>query len=512
MYWCHQASSLSQGQEEDVLRLAESLTNAKQYHRAAHMLKTSQLQTKSWKGCFLTVNALFLAKNVEEAAKILETTETLVEKSVIDKAKSEKSPNCEWLVALLVLKGKVLEALDNRTQASEFFSEALKVDPYCQEALHALTKHQMLSADKEQKLIEAIVFDNDDDQELLKFIYTIGLKKYNKPQDLIVPKPLEHTMKNNLCLQVALAERHFYNCDYLACHQISVAVMKKDPFHDIALPIHISCLVELKKSNDLFLLAHRLVELYPEWAVAWFAVGSYYFLIGKQETARRYLSRATQLDRVFGPAWLAYGHSFALENEHDQAIAAYFKAYQLMPGCHLPLLYIGVEYGLTNNVKLAEKFFSESLQIAPEDPFVLHELGMTCFQNGDFETAEKHMLKALKQVQSVKQSTFSSQWESLLNNLGHTARKLGKLEKALDYHQQALVLKPMTSSTYSAIGFVQSLMKNYFDAVESFHRALSLKRDDAFSTTMLNNVVEHLKDEIVPFEGKLILFAITRSF
>ena len=38
------------------------------------------------------------------------------------------------------------------------------------------------------------------------------------------------------------------------------------------------------------------------------------------------------LSRVFGPAWLAYGHSFALENEHDQAMAAYFKASQLMKG------------------------------------------------------------------------------------------------------------------------------------------------------------------------------------
>ena len=107
-------------------------------------------------------------------------------------------------------------------------------------------------------------------------------------------------------------------------------------------------------------------------------------------------------------------------------------------------------------------------------------------------------------MQSVKQSSLSSQWESLLNNLGHAARKLGKLEDALDYHQQALVLKPMTSSTYAAIGYVQTLMQKYFDAVESFHQALSLKRDDAFSTTMLNNVVEHLKDDIVPFEGKVL--------
>lgn len=42
--------------------------------------------------------------------------------------------------------------------------------------------------------------------------------------------------------------------------------------------------------------------------------------------------KATCLDKLFGPAWLAYGHSFALENEHDQAMAAYFKASQLMKG------------------------------------------------------------------------------------------------------------------------------------------------------------------------------------
>ena len=44
-------------------------------------------------------------------------------------------------------------------------------------------------------------------------------------------------------------------------------------------------------------------------------------------------------------------------------------------------------------------------------------------------------------------------------------------------------------------------MQKYFDAVESFHKALSLRRDDAFSTTMLNNVVEHLVDDITPFEA-----------
>lgn len=56
------------------------------------------------------------------------------------------------------------------------------------------------------------------------------------------------------------------------------------------------------------------------------------FLIGKRDQSRRYLGKATNLDNTFGPAWLAYGHSFAVENEHDQAMAAYFKASQLLKG------------------------------------------------------------------------------------------------------------------------------------------------------------------------------------
>jgi LSD1 subclass zinc finger protein len=45
-----------------------------------------------------------------------------------------------------------------------------------------------------------------------------------------------------------------------------------------------------------------------------------------------FASKATTLDKTWGPAWLAYGHSFAADNEHDQAMAAYFTASQIMKG------------------------------------------------------------------------------------------------------------------------------------------------------------------------------------
>ena len=67
-----------------------------------------------------------------------------------------------------------------------------------------------------------------------------------------------------------------------------------------------------------------------------------------------------------------------------------------------------------------------------------------------------------------------------------------RYDEALSFHQQALVLKPLNPSTYSAIGFVQVIINNqkqqeanYFlqsltgdlmGAVESFHKALGIRR------------------------------------
>ena len=35
-------------------------------------------------------------------------------------------------------------------------------------------------------------------------------------------------------------------------------------------------------------VCYRLVDLYPEWVISWFAVGCYYYMAGKQDPARRY--------------------------------------------------------------------------------------------------------------------------------------------------------------------------------------------------------------------------------
>lgn len=334
----------------------------------------------------------------------------------------------KWKSSLYLLKGQIYEALDNRAIAAINFKKALKYDIYNYEAFQSLTVHQMLTRFEEDELIKLL----KPEDPLIKFLYESLLKKYSSPNVHVhVPKSVAsghqrdtRSSRNNrhhnedqvtdkipteqmsvdrtlesssssidkhqmyqewLCdngdILASKAEALYYNCDYVQCYNVTKSVLSKDIYHTSALPVHISCLMELKKTIELFELAHSLVNFYPESAISWYAVGCYYLMIQKTESARRFLNKSTTLDPVFGPAWLLYGHSFAVESEHDQAMAAYFKASHLMKGCHLPLLYIGLEYGLTDNTKLAEKFFQQALLIAPNDPFVLHELSVIHFQS-----------------------------------------------------------------------------------------------------------------------------------
>ena len=146
-----------------------------------------------------------------------------------------------------------------------------------------------------------------------------------------------------------------------------------------------------------------------------------------------------------------------MDDEHGQVMSAYFKANQLIAGCHLPQLYIKLEYSPTNNTHLTEKFFSQVLEVALIDLFVVNKLCVTAFSSGHYERAEKYLSDALLRVESVSRSGLSSslsdKWESLLNNLGHTLRKLGRYQESISFHQQALVLSPLNPSTYSTLGY-----------------------------------------------------------
>ena len=500
LFWADKVCSLSKDDPQDIIWLAQSMFFAGQHRRAANLIKREGLISRSPFCKYLAAKCFAECKEWEKVLEVLEgdykDSKLSLFNGQIESPKIENipSPGRKIESAIWLLKGMAYEGLETnaRDLAADAYKEALSQDVYCFEAFELLTSHHMLTAQEEVDLITSLPFSEQcspEEAQLVKFVYESKIQKYSKPMDPKIPTYLD-PLNDNLDVVVSLAERHFNNCDFKIAYKLTSAVMNSDLFHQTCLPVHISCLVELKKKNELYNLSKSLVASYPQRAISWYAIGSYYLLIGRNEQSRRYFGKATSINRIFAPAWLGFAHTYANEGEHDPAISAYFTASKLMPGSHLPFLYLGLEYVTTNNVKLAEHFFREALAISPDDAHVKHELGTVAYQNGNYIAADKYFKDALKRLETLG-GLISENWESLFNNLGHVSRKLGRYEEALQYHKQALNVCPQNSTTYSSIGLIYCYMRNFHDAIPAFHKALSLNRDDTESTQLLNHALDN---------------------
>lgn len=68
--------------------------------------------------------------------------------------------------------------------------------------------------------------------------------------------PLVNKVYDSLDLAVARAETFYYKCEYLQCYALTEKILKEDLYHSGCLPIHIACLVELKRTNSKFSNIH----------------------------------------------------------------------------------------------------------------------------------------------------------------------------------------------------------------------------------------------------------------
>ncbi|CAI7841353.1 unnamed protein product [Closterium sp. NIES-53] len=306
---------------------------------------------------------------------------------------------------------------------------------------------------------------------------------------------------------------------YEDAYRITKHVLDRDPHNTRCIPTHLVAAVHLGRRNELFRAAHQLVDDHPNTALAWFAVACYYYCIRQHDQARRFFCKATTVSAAFAPAWMGFGHTYAAQEETDQAMVAYRTAVRLFTGFHVPLVCIGMEYARSNNLSLSLHFLDEARRLCPSDPLVHNELGVIAYRSLDFTSAARHFEVALRlvagygaaagegggaEIEGARGSSNAAAgrqavvaeslglWESTVVNLGHSYRKMRRYGDALMVYEQALSLRPNTASTFSAMAFTHHLQGNLIPAIECYHKALGLCPGDSLSAEMLGQA---LKDE-----------------
>lgn len=390
------------------------------------------------------------------------------------------------LCDIYMLKGKCCEALDLQVKAQEWYKMALEVDIHCYEAWEVLLNHALITTEEAEEFLDTLPFD--DENHWLKAIYQCKIRKFNK--DLLEKETLKtleaYCLNDNEDVLSSHAEALFYCNQYKEAYDITQKMIDNDIYCQNAMLVHISCLVALGKKNDLYRVAHQLVEESPKSAMSWYAVGCYYFSIGNNNQAKRYFTKSTLVGRDFGPSHLALGHTFAIDREHDQAMAAYRTSSRLLIGSHIPSLSIGIEYLNVYNDELAEDFIKKAIEMQPHDPYPLNEIGVLYYRNDNFKKAATYFKKVLDHV---GEDHLDDSWEPTVFNLAHCYRRLRKYDEAILYYQLSIKILPSNSSTYSALGFTYHLQRDFEMALQCYQQALVIQPDDQFTNDMLSMAI-----------------------
>lgn len=541
IFYADKLVSLGQQVEEDLYTLAECYFKNREYRRVLHLLrKHNDITSGDPRLKLLAAQSLIECRDWEECLRYLEENAPIDDGAVLD---------AKMASVFALLRGKVYEVTENQENALLWYEKAVQFDPYCHEALDRLIGNHLLTLEKEVSLLQSLQLHEED--EWLRHLYAAKLaaarcgssglplelagqgtqKNTTQTQDSRAltevpdsgvmeqkvwwgqgrqrrlrqaaigdnfaldeyPMPyLPPALVQNGTALAAQSTRCFYEGDYESCYLISKRVLEDDPYHLATLPVHIASLVMLDMKTVVFYVAHQLVNAYPSAAVAWFTAGCYYYMIRKFEHARRFFHKALNLDHNFAPAWIAYGHAFAHHDESDQALAAYRTASRLFPGSHLPWLFIGMEYVRTNSLPLAQQCLECARTLMPMDPHIYNEIGVVAFHRKNYSKACELLMQAL-QLANAPHETFCS-------NLGHAFLKCKAYDRALEAFRQASQLNPRSAPVLSGIAFTFQLQGKLEEAIEYYHRVLSIQRDDVFAMEMLNCAVQEAAEQPISMD------------
>ncbi|KAL8954341.1 MAG: hypothetical protein Q9183_007184, partial [Haloplaca sp. 2 TL-2023] len=359
-----------------------------------------------------------------------------------EEAVREIDPDIKYEAAMCYLRGLCFSKQNAFDRAKECYMDAVRIDVQCFEAFDQLTKNCLLSPEEEWSFLESLDFDTvnahsttDSSQEAAQFtkmLYTTRLSKYKNPADFsnAVDSLSQHyNLASNPDILLSKAELLFTQCRFKQALAITAKVLDTDEYNFSFLPLHLACLHELHQPNALFLLAHRLADAYPEEPATWLAVGVYYLSIREIANARRFFSKASMMDPHFGPAWIGFAHTFALEGEHDQAIAAYGTAARLFQGTHLPQLFLGMQHLQLNNMTLAQEYLITAHGLCDSDPLLLNEMGVVFYHLDHLADAVQLFQKSLRIAQEI--DSDPQVWLATRANLGHAYRRQHQWSRAL---------------------------------------------------------------------------------
>eukprot|EP00002_Diphylleia_rotans_P038986 TRINITY_DN8942_c0_g1_i1.p1 TRINITY_DN8942_c0_g1~~TRINITY_DN8942_c0_g1_i1.p1 ORF type:complete len:531 (-),score=106.12 TRINITY_DN8942_c0_g1_i1:365-1957(-) len=472
--------------EASIFWLSQACYLDGQYQRALGFLQQDNLLQTSLRCAHLAARCLYKCRKFDSVLAILSSVHSI---PAIPSPDPFYPHDVKILAACYILEGRVYEKMQNQKKAIESFERALGEDPFSSEAIERLIDCQLISNIEGIRLVSSLRVSPE--FGWLFSMYNIIMQKSGREQDIVERLDAfdkAHNLSGDPDRRVIEAEVSFNQGKLVHCLEICKKILEEDILHPRTILLYLGVLYELGSSNELYRVSCPLMDENPDRPISLYSVGCYYLSIGNIALARKFFSKSVTVDDRFSPGWIGYGHTFALKDESDQAIAAYRTCSQVMSGSHIPHVYAAIQYRKSLNYETAMQHFSIASELCSHDPLLHHELGVMHYENRRYDDAITCFTTALR----LRQNQCTDDVELIHHNLGHCHRKLGQYQTALNHFIQATGINPRNASTHTAIGLIHHITGNYHNACEAYDRALSLKPDDKETNELMDKAITQL--------------------
>jgi tetratricopeptide (TPR) repeat protein len=139
---------------------------------------------------------------------------------------------------------------------------------------------------------------------------------------------------------------------------------------------------------------------------------------------------------------MEYYNLVAAQADTDPAMGKTMKAKALAA--------IGLCYLRQKNLEEAQKYFRQSIDMAPQDEMLAYNVGEICFSNQEIEQATKYFELAAQ---------IKPDWADPYLKLGYVYLNKGDMTKAAEYLEKFIKLEPNSERTAQAQNILSSIKK-----------------------------------------------------
>jgi Flp pilus assembly protein TadD len=233
-------------------------------------------------------------------------------------------------------------------------------------------------------------------------------------------------------------------------------------------------LINAARYVDLESKAHELLNLHPNTAVVWQALGLALTRQGKD--ALQALRMAAQLLPNDAGVHNNLGNALGRLGRIDDAVASYRCALLLSPDfaeAHNNLGHALLDLGQPDN---AAASYRRAVELKPRYAEAHDNLGCALLELGRLDDAAASCRRAIE---------INPEFAEAHNNLGNALRGLGKLDDAVASYRRALGIKPNFAEAHCNLGLALRLQGRTAEAQASCRAALDLNPQSAESFVVL---------------------------